>query len=377
MNAVTIKQDAFEELIVNNIGKVKVTYKKDGDKVTFEIVSLDGNVAGALTDINRATNLTDMVAALTKHGDTFNPKFSTLKSDAQKESVASALLSAKAVSGVLTDSQASSVYSIAYDKEVTDAIEDFKNNNTADNLKLVPGLDLSEVNAADEAAVVAKLASFSGKTLKELQEAVTKAVAEVESEKGTEETDAAIEAINGAANETEMKTALKANAAVLKLDITKLTDEQVTFVANALFTNSLKGSYNAVNVKSAFADAAKLATDTTAPTVKTVEISADGTTLTLTFDEAIQGDGEVAAADLTFKDVDSTAVKVSDADATLSGNTVVITLEGTEGLKAGHTLTALTLKTTNGDAVKVTDKSLAENEFVFDVAGYSVVAVKE
>jgi len=375
-NAVTIKQDAFEDLVKNNLGKAKVTYKKDGDNVTFEIVSLDGNVAGALTDINRATNQTDMVAALTKHGDTFSPKFSTLKSDDQKANVANALLSAKALTGALTDSQASSVYAMAFDKEVTDSIEAFKASKTPANLKLVPGLDLSKVAAADEAAVVTKLGSFTGKTLNELQAAVTKAVADVEAEKANAETDAALEALNTAADKAAMKTALKANAAALKLDITNLTDEQVTFVADALFANSLKGSYNAVNVKSAFADAAKLATDATAPTVKSVEISADGTTLTLTFDEAVQGSDVVAKADYTFKDADGATVTVADAAATLSGDKVVITLT-TEGLEAGHTLTSLTLKTTAGDAVKVTDKSLKENEFVFATAGYSVVAEKE
>ena len=83
VNAVSLLQDEFETIVKAYEGKAKVTVKKDGDKLTFEIVSLDADVSVTTTAINKATTVAQVEAAL-ESSTGFSPALSTMKTAKRK-----------------------------------------------------------------------------------------------------------------------------------------------------------------------------------------------------------------------------------------------------------------------------------------------------
>ncbi|MBB4823256.1 hypothetical protein HNO89_000474 [Sporosarcina luteola] len=179
--AVNINQEEFEALIAANLGTANVTFKKEDDNTTFEIVSL-GTSSTTTSSVNRAETAEQVVSALGSSG--WSPAFTDLNAT-QKTALATAVLAQRASGGYSTGSL-QTVYKAEYAKLVADAIADVNSAATANSLLAVPGLNLSSyqaLSAEDKTAVEAILTTQTFADVASLQAGIQEAIAQNEAAK--------------------------------------------------------------------------------------------------------------------------------------------------------------------------------------------------
>lgn len=231
---------------------------------------------------------------------------------------------------------------------IKDSIEKFKKDKTEANLKAVPRLDLSKVPTGKLGDVVTELASFSGETLSELQEAVNNAIAKLSDEQNADN----LKKVREATNPEAMLSAIKSVVNVNKDDLAKLDDlgaREKGLVLDALFEKKADfTSYQAVN------GALSVALDNHAQddTAKVSSVVYDNTTkeLTITFtDSSLK---EVSTQDFDLGEIFGSNGSVG-SDATYS-----IAIEGSKSvlkIKTG-TGASITQGISVSDLSKLTDK---------------------
>ena len=222
-NGTELDKDEFEELVKANEDKIRVTAKKNADGIwSFEVVSLNNQLESALNAVNTASSIPAVVTALTTYGSSFNPAFSTLKTDAQKTAVATFIYNERqsAAGLVLTQAGLTNAYNTQYTvvaNGAADAVKNGTNAATVEALVLeVPGLDLSAINDNNKAAVYGDtdLVNFAGGTVAQLQAVIDATVSKVANASKWS-------AVTGADTKEKMLAALQG---VTGINLSKVTD---------------------------------------------------------------------------------------------------------------------------------------------------------
>jgi len=381
----------FEEYIASNTATISVT-KDDAGKLTFNVISI-GATADAIVDaVNGAANAGQVKSALASYSG-----FSALPVSIQNR-IASTL-----PTGVLyTTTTLDNAYALAFKNAVTaeigavdaaavlaKAVGAGQTEYTAlvNAVKNIPGsatvaTNLNAVtNAVTQKAIATAVDALTAPTVGTAAENATAYLASVQNAinvataaESVQPTVDAIAAFNAgtvidgptllaALKATNVSNTAKTNAAVLGLDLTKVTPANEAAFATKLF--ALKGTgFTDLNIGTRFDTAVTFVTDATAPTVDSAVYDTTAGTLTITFSENVVGSTPVVEADFNFGVTASTTAQT----ATLTGNKLVITIDAATvaaGFGKGVSITALTLNDAGSTVVTLTDDSNASNPYTF------------
>ncbi|WP_399629256.1 S-layer homology domain-containing protein [Sporosarcina sp. SG10008] len=332
VNAVALTQAEFETLIQANLDTAKVTVKKDGDKVIFEIVSL-GDLSSSVSAVNAATTLAEVKAAL---------------AGVKEYQALTATAKAEVADDILNDLTTNSkVYTPA-------------------SLKAAVDIEL-RVGAKYTAGTI----TVPGETAKGsfVVDATNKL--EVESAAGlTEYNDVKVEFVLNTKVESNVETDYDSKTKVLtvKLPVSAIDSVTGTATADAVTGAQIKTAIDAFNGGDKLvATVTGFATDASALKGKTITlkgatkttVGAD-TTLVLTFSHALTTD---TFADLAFAGGSTITTADSTASVSADKKTVTIVVNGNSTGASSDTVT-LGDKITGYGSYAVTGKTVFEDAVV-------------
>ncbi|MFJ8263013.1 S-layer homology domain-containing protein [Rummeliibacillus sp. NPDC094406] len=364
-NGVAINQAEFEAAISKNSSKV--TYKKDGDNVTFEIVAANASEDKALVAVNDATSNADAVKAIEDNKALF-ADWDKL-SATQKSNVAAAILANRGP-GYGKFSGVKAAYTTAYNNVVSTALNTAKLAAAAvtpAQLKAVPGIDTTELEKLSTALPVAPADSYQVAATKAiggtatnfdsvatLQTAIDNAVKAQNDLKANADKTAvatslttALDSADGSYTLAGAVKALEDNQKVLGYNLynfATLNQAQKEAVATQLDGVTVDSTKIAAFNKS-IKEAIDFVTDAEKPTITTAKLT-NNTTLTLTLSENVTP-GVTAAGVVKFLAADGKTLSTADYTAFTAGataNEVVITLSdaAADAFEAGATITEIT-----------------------------------